>query len=367
MSGLKKIVETILAACARTYLRRHPTPILGVAGSSGKTTAKEAIWAVLQNAPEWRQKRVIKSAGNLNTEIGLPLAILGFNKLPATAWAWPMIVGGAIVRACSMSRRADLFVLEYAGDRPRDTRALVRIARPTWAVVTTIGPSHLASYKTTAAVAEDAADLVRPLPPEGAAFLNQENVWTRDMGHATHARIVWFKGPIENVGVNAARAVARFFHVPVGKVRVTLKNFRSIAGRLIFERLPGPIYLLDDSYNANPESMQAAFNRALTLKRHFRAKRVVMVLGDMLDLGRAAPRYHHALGATVKQTADLFVGYGRLIGEAHPDELFTEQAALINYLLKSVRRGDMVVVKGSRGMRMEEIVAGLKSGLKKGA
>lgn len=372
-------VENTLAALqqiARFWRRKLDIRVIGVTGSVGKSTTKEVIAEVLG-----RRYHTLKSPGNLNNEIGLPLTMLR--------------LGPGYERA----------VLEMGFYVPGEIAFLCDIALPQVGVVTNVGTVHAERAGSQEAIARGKAELVQALPPapEGVAILNYDDPWVRPMAAQTQARVFYYgldaeadlwADQVEGLGLEGIRFRLHYrretwhLRVPmIGRhsVHTALRAAavglvegltwqEIIAGlqaghmqlRLVAVRAENGALLLDDTYNASPESMLAALNLLAELPG-----RKVAVLGDMLELGPYEQQGHEMIGLRAAEVADYLVTVGergRLIAEAARRAGFSakrlasfdDATQAIEYLRAFLQEGDVVLVKGSHGMRMDRIIAALE-------
>ena len=373
------VVPDSLAAlqqAAAHWRRRHDLPVVGITGSVGKTISKETIAAVVQ-----RRHQTLKSEGNYNNEIGLPLTLL------------------------HLTDEHRLAVLEMGMYDLGEIAQLARIALPQIGVVTNIGPTHLERLGTIERIAQAKAELLQALPPAdegGVAILNADDERVRAMATLTRARVftyglcpdadLWADG-IESHGLEGIRFSLHYgsqtlhtqvpllgrhsVHTALCAVSVALVLGLSweeiIAGlhdqpsQLRLAAIAGPSgsTVLDDTYNASPASSLAALNLLAELKG-----RKVAVLGDMYELGSYTEQGHRLVGRRAREVLELLVTVGplgRVIGQEaektgmagatiHHVETNAEAAALVRRL---VQPGDVILIKGSRGLKMEQIVAEL--------
>jgi UDP-N-acetylmuramoyl-tripeptide--D-alanyl-D-alanine ligase len=345
-----------LQRLATEWRRELSAAVIGVTGSTGKTSTKDLLLALL--APH---RRTVASKANHNTEIGLPLEILG---APADT---------------------EVLVLEMGMRGAGQIAELAAIARPDVAVIVSIGPVHLELLGTVAAVAAAKAELIAALPPGGTAIVPADErrlehhrrddvvmVTFGEGGDVSIAQADQSRVEIDARGerivlevpftqahlrTNLLAAVAAALAVgvrPDGVVELVLS-----AGRGQRIALPSGITIIDDCYNANPMSMRAALDDlAATAARAGSARRVA-VLGDMLELGPDARSFHLELGEHAAEVGvDLLITVGPLaaaMSERYDGEVQSvadagEAAALIPEL---VAPGDLVLVKGSRGVGLE--------------
>ena len=367
---------TALGQLGRAHRSRYPIPLVGITGSVGKTTTKDLIAAVLS-----ARFRVVGSPGNLNSEVGLPVALMA---LDATCE----------VAVQEMGMRA-LGEIAY----------LVSIAQPTIGVVTNVGPTHLELLGSIENIALAKSELIRGLPPTGTAVLNADDDRVAAMAAVAPPRgRLWFYGTRAEgkgerwVSVREIRrdgeAGQRFtLLTPVGEAEAYLpapgphnvlnamaavavgldlgmtlqEAARGIAGytpsgsRMRILKARG-IRILDDTYNAAPVSTIAALR---TMRELAGDGRCIAVLGSMFELGAAAAPGHRQVGAEAARLAehvltvgDLAVHYGE--GGGARVRHYPDKPALLADLIALVQPGDTVLVKGSRGMAMEEIVQALE-------
>lgn len=353
-------------------------PVVAVTGSNGKTTTKDMIAAVLAE-----RFRVLATAGNLNTEIGLALTLLQRDAAHE-----------AVVLEMGMRGRGQI-------------AALAAVARPSIGVVTNVGPVHLELLGTIEAVALAKRELVEALPAGGVAVLNADDARVAAMAAHTQARVVTYGfGPgaqvraedVRSCGLDgvafrlvceqggaevslplpgrhnvanalAAAAVGLSCGLDPESVARGLSAVRPSGMRMQIERLAGDVVVLNDAYNASPLSMAAALQALADLP----AARRLAVLGDMLELGPVSQEAHLRVGELcAAHGVDLLVTVGErsrdiargavragMAPSAVTSAADAEEAARI--VCAAVRPGDVVLVKASRGMALERIVAALRN------
>ncbi|MFN8594131.1 MAG: UDP-N-acetylmuramoyl-tripeptide--D-alanyl-D-alanine ligase [Thermomicrobiales bacterium] len=356
--------------------------VIGVTGSVGKTSTKEVIASVLSRAMP-----VYKSPGNLNTEIGLPLSLL---EVTPEHRAAVLEMGGA-----------------YAFG---EIRLLCEIARPRIGVVTNIHPVHLERMGTIEAIAETKAELVDALPEDGWAVLNGDDARVRAMAPRCGGQVLFYGlGPDNEVRASEVESegldgVSFWLHLggESNRVKAPLIGGHAVelalaamavgyaAGMALPDMIqglaepgvqvrllimPGPngSQMIDDTYNASTPSMMSA----LGLLEAMQPTRAIAVLGDMRELGELSEREHVIVGRRAGEVADLVVTYGEMARimareAASTDGRFdvgapdvtsfglAEREELVAYLRRELREGDVVLLKGSRGLQMEDIVAQLR-------
>jgi UDP-N-acetylmuramoyl-tripeptide--D-alanyl-D-alanine ligase len=346
-------------------------PVVAVTGSSGKTTTKEMLAAVLSLTGSG-----LKTEGNFNNLIGLPLTL--FRLQPEHRWA---------VLEMGMSARSEI-------------ARLTEIARPDVGIVTNVGPAHLEQLGSIEGVARAKGELYAALPAGGTAIVNTDDPQARQLpvangvqrllfGLTAEARVRAEEIRVDDCGVRfdlilptgrwpvrlavpglhnvynalAAAAAAHVLKVEGEAIVRGLEQFRSSPGRMTVTQLPGDILLLEDYYNANPMAMRAALASLADLPGNGRR---LAVLGDMLELGAAAEDLHRQVGEAAAAVVDRLILLGALAAAvaagaragglaADAVQVVESHEAAAELLQQWLHPGDRVLVKGSRGMTMEKI------------
>lgn len=374
--ALYEVEDTLaaLGALGRHHRERFRIPVGVVGGSNGKTTTKEMVGAILAT-----RGPALKTEGNFNNEVGVPLTL--FRLEPAHVAA----------------------VVEVGMNQPGEITRLTRVTQPDAGLITVVQPEHLEGLGSLEGVAEAEGELFRELSPEAVAVVNVDDPLIPPQAARGRARQLTF-GRAEGAQVrllsvtprgrdgldmtvrhegrdwpvrlgfigehNALNATGAFAlalalgYSPEECVR-GLEAARPYARRLnVLDGVHGTT-VVDDCYNANPASMRAALDTLRSLVQP--GGRAVAVLGDMLELGPGESEEHALLGGEASARADLLAFFGprselgykaaSVLGEraAH----FTEVEALLAWLSPRLKAGDVVLVKASRGMRLERVVAGL--------
>jgi UDP-N-acetylmuramoyl-tripeptide--D-alanyl-D-alanine ligase len=361
IAAAKRAVRVYLAACARLVLRMRRPMIIGVTGSVGKTTTKEVIAAVLSD-PQARRivGTVRKSPGNLNDNLGLPLAILGYpdwqSSTPQLFW-WLCLAPFRAIKFALSGSYADVLVLEYALSSESDFSWLVQVAPPDIAVVTAIGPAHLETFGTIQRVADEKGQLVGAVAPSGLVVLGSENPFLAEMSRQTRAHVVIVDGIGRGLSDNAARAVGRFLKIPEEAIESGIERKSSVTRRLKFHDL-GAITLIDDTINANPMSMRLAITTLA--ERAAAGQRKVALLGFMAELGSGSSQYHREIGELARRQADVVVGVGAPARDYQPDHWFATAEDCNEHLASILRAGDLVLVKGSASAHMALVTTAIR-------
>jgi UDP-N-acetylmuramoyl-tripeptide--D-alanyl-D-alanine ligase len=366
-----------MQAVAKFWRKQVDTKVIGITGSVGKSTTKEVIAEVLS-----RRYKTLKSPGNLNNEIGLPLTLLKLTPAHERA------------------------VLEMGFYVPGEIEFLCDLAIPQVGVVTNVGTVHAERAGTIDDIARGKSELVKSLPgaPDGLAILNFDDPLVRKMESVTEAAIfsyglspdcdLWADNVV-GLGLDGIRFRLHFrnevihlrvpmigrhsVHTALRAAAVGLNDGLSWQGivdglqsgktqlRLVAVRSESGAIILDDTYNASPESTLAALNLLEDLDGN-----KIAVLGDMLELGQYERQGHEMVGARVAEVADELVTIGErakwIAGSAAQAGLKTDNITefesaeeSVDYLRDHLKPRDVVLVKGSRGMQLEVIVAALET------
>ncbi|MGM0651291.1 MAG: UDP-N-acetylmuramoyl-tripeptide--D-alanyl-D-alanine ligase [Bacillota bacterium] len=364
---------TALQQLAASYRKQFDLQVIGVTGSSGKTTTKDFIAGVLST-----EYKVLKTTGNLNNEIGLPLTIL------------------------QLEQNHQVAVLEMGMTAPGEIMTLCKIARPTIGVITNIGEAHIEQLGSIEAIARAKGELLDYLGSGGVAVLNGDDPRLLEVrkrypgkafyygfnqgdikglklshrGENSFFRVRfpdksegWFQSPLpgrESAGnALAALTVGYILGLSLPQIEKGLATSEATAGRLQVLRDQEGMAIIDDTYNANPSSVQAAINVLVELG----GNRSVAVLGDMLELGSIAEEAHRAVGRIVAESGIAFlVTVGEMTHLSAEEakkagmKVFhcaNHQEALEVLGKLNLKKDWHVLVKGSRGMQMEKIVQAL--------
>ena len=355
------LLRALATRCARLVLARCKPAIVGITGSVGKTTATEAIAAVLRHPANRGLFRAVgKTSDNMNNRPGLPLAILGYDGQPSTNTARLAALISVPFRTAwllTVARYPDVLVLEFGTDRPGYMAPLVALARPDVAVVTTIGPAHLQALGSLAGVANEKGTLVRAVPPNGLVVLGDGHDFVEDLARMSTAPVVRVSGRGADLAAAAARAVARHLGVPDEVIETALREVPRPERRLDTLHL-GRLSVIDDTFNANPLSMVLGLDTLAATASP--GRRRVAVLGTMAELGPQSPKYHEEVGAYARTCADLVIGVGEAARSYSPDRWYADSQACADAIGGLVAPGDCLLVKGSASVEMRLVVERLK-------
>ena len=369
-----------LGDIAHDWRRRYRTPVVALTGSNGKTTTKEMIAACLETTFP-----ILKTKGNFNNLIGVPLTLL------------------------TLTEKERVVILEMGMNIPGEIQRLTEIAEPDVGLITNIQKVHLEGMGSLEKLEEEKGELFRRMRKDGTILVNQDD--SRVVGLASHypgqkitfgvehpaevmAKEIQFKGaggtsftlilegevmeihlPLlgRHFVPNAlsAMVVACLFGVEVNQAKEALEKFRPFSMRMEVIPLKGGETLINDAYNANPNSMELALETLIEAKGK---GRTIAVLGDMLELGSFTEEAHEQLG---RKVSDLSIDFLLALGEKAPivvesairhgfpmerARIVESHSEAISMLRQMIQNGDWILVKGSRRMAMEKIAEGLTKG-----
>jgi UDP-N-acetylmuramoyl-tripeptide--D-alanyl-D-alanine ligase len=347
---------------ARLVLRVHRPCIVGITGTVGKTTTTECIAAVLMHPAARPHVGVVrKTAQNMNDNAGFPLTVLGYDDWPELRVEWLKALVEVPFRAIALvfdRRYPETLVLEFGAGWGSDVGRLSRLAPPTVAVVTSVGPAHLERFGGIEGVAREKSALVRAVSPDGLVVLGPDNEFASMMEAQSPARVLRVAGRGRALSETIASTVGSFFGIDAASSREALRTFEGAPGRLQLRDL-GFVYLIDDVFNANPMSMKLGLDTLADTAKP--GQRRVAILGGMAELGEHGPRYHGETGAYARKHSDLIVGVGELAKGYGPDLWFADSRACANALSQWVRRGDCLLMKGSHSAKLRVVVKRLES------
>lgn len=356
-----------LQAFARAHRMRYNVPVIAITGSCGKTTTKDFAAAVLGS-----RMNVVKTKGNLNNEIGCPLSLL------------------------QIDAATDAAIIEMGAARTGNIADLCALAMPTESAITLVAPAHLEGFGSIETVARTKAEIAECLPENGVFYVNVDNPWCVKAAEffggskvliGSHGDVVLkscaFAGDgeieldIEPIGtitlplLNRAHATNALLAVAIGlehgieEFEGPLREAAAAPARFRLLHIDG-IDVFDDTYNASPASMTAAIEGLV--ERPAKGARLA-ALGDMLELGPDSGRYHEDIGRLTGRLgiehvfamgahASAIIKAARDSGVPHA-EVFSSHQAMAEAIRAVAKSGDVLLVKGSRGMRMEGVIEAL--------
>lgn len=353
-----------LADIASLILMKFKPFVIGITGSNGKTTTKELIKSILDS--NYGTKKILATQANYNNDIGLPLTIFNLNS------------------------EHSHIVLEMGMNHPKEISYLANIASPNLAVITNIGEAHIEKFKNREAIANEKKDILWNLKAEGTAILPKDseffNFLVKDLKNVkvlsfgmrkdadiscellNHKKIL-IKTPKYDLEIkskllghnnisNILAAVTCAYQLKINptKIKEGIENITPIPSRLELKEGKKRTAIIDDTYNANPSS----FLSAIEVLDEFPGKKI-LVIGDMAELGENSRIYHQELSRIIKETKiDITLGLGKYTKEiitllGRNNTWFRSKDDLVKHLY-SCMKGSTILVKGSRSMKMEEIV-----------
>ena len=349
-----------LYALARFVADRVQPLVVAITGSNGKTSTKELVSAALG-----RRYNVLHTSGNLNTETGVPLTMLGLEP------------------------EHTALVLEMGMQRPGDIGRLVALAQPSIGIITNIGIVHIEFFASQDELAASKGELVKGLPESGLAVLNADDKYFAELSGMTPAGVTSFgfakgdfraenyravpeggsrftvrgtdvrlvlEGRHQALNGVAALAAADFAGVPL-EIGAEALSEGAVDHRLQEIKAPSGFIVVDDAYNASPESMLAAF---AAVSERPKTGRLLAVLGEMRELGGLADESHRVVGLHAAKVFDAICVIdgerARILAEASGAETVPNLAEAVLWVRRNALEGDRVLVKGSHGIRLDEVV-----------
>lgn len=403
-TAMKSVVVSILTFEASLLLRRARPKIVAVTGNVGKTSTKDAIYHVLKGKVRSR-----KSEKSYNSEIGVPLSVLGLENAWSNPWLWIKNIVDGFFIALFPGKYPEVLILEMGVDRPGDMKRLTAWLRPDVVVLTRLPdvPVHVEYFDSPEAVVAEKLILVDALKSDGVLVYNlddekirqaAENVRHRAISYGRYSEaefkvsdddVVYENGLPKGlmfrittpksegdflldgvVGTShlytfaAAAAVGDLFDIEVKDAALALRDFMPPPGRMRLIAGVKETMIIDDTYNSSPVAVERALSSLLEVKGFARK---VAILGDMLELGRFSIEEHKKVGRQAAECADLLITIGvraRSIAEGALEAGMSEKN-IIQYetsegaakeLDSLIKPGDLILVKGSQGRRMERIV-----------
>ena len=417
---MKKLIQLKLKVVAKMILAKYKPDIVGITGSVGKTSAKEAIFTVLTK--KFNARRNVR---NYNNEIGVPLTIIGMDSPGRSVFGWVRVFWRGLKLILVKDKSyPEVLVLEMGVDRPGDMKYLNKIVKCKVGVVTLIGPVHLEFFGSINKIQKEKGALIQKLPKDGWAVLNYDNEKTKQMANMSRAKVLTY-GFGEKADVRAQKVVFSFgkdtnieeyrtnktngnnlvgisfklsyngsfvpvllpqvvgygavyaalagaavglaYNFNLVEISESLRSFESPRGRMNLINGIKYTLIIDDTYNSSPQSAMAALDVVKMIPLPFEARKFV-VLGDMLELGSYSEEGHRLVGKyVVKSNINKLIVTGerardiaRGAKEAgmKRDNIFhfDNPETTGKFVQKRIKKGDIILIKGSQGARMEKVV-----------
>ena len=405
----RRFIQHILKYLTKLILWRYKPLIIGVTGSVGKTSTKEAIYTVLK-----KKFRVERNVFNLNTEIGMPLTIIRGKDAKRNIFLWFYNFFHTLwLFVFKTNKYPQVLVLEMSEDAPGMIKYLVDLARPKIGVITTIGnpPVHLEYYKNINQLIEEISYLPQNLTLNDSIILNADNalvvgfkdktvaeVFSYGFSEYSDVKVTDYKlinvDNLKNIGMSfrleasgsfvpvriegvfgkaqvyalaAAAAVGLSLDMNLVEISEAMLDYKIVEGRTKFISGIKNAWVLDDSYNACPDSVRVA----LDVLREIPVNRKIVVLGDMKELGINSKQAHIEIGRNIADVAKVFIAVGEemvFAKEIIDDEYsgietfwFEDSKQAKKFVKEMMKKGDLALVKGSHSMEMEKITEYIKA------
>ena len=405
----KKLLQFILKISAQAVLKKYKPFVIGVTGSVGKTSTKEAVYCILRG--RFSENKIRRNMKNYNNEIGVPLTILGQESGGRSLFGWLNIFSATMRLILLKKDYPEVLILEMGADKPGDIKYLTDFIKCKIGIISAVGdiPVHVEFYATSAQLAREKAVLAQSILENGYVILNYDDEAVRKMREKTKVKILTygfeqgadirafnfelhdiFSGghrvsfkieyqgktmPVRLSGILgehqvyallAGIAVGTIFDMNLIEIIGALENYQSPRGRM---RLLGGIknsWIIDDTYNASPTSMLGALETLGSIKIQD-DNRKIAVLGDMTELGQFTERAHRIVGGKTFKIADVIFTVGlraKFIADEAKKQGFSEKNIfefdraddVKESVQNIIKEGDIVLVKGSQSMRMEKII-----------
>ena len=333
-----RVLDVNLQDYAKKYRKKLNCSVIGVTGSAGKTTIKDMLYFILS-----QRFNVVRTRENENNEIGVPLTLLRANA------------------------ETDILIVEMGIRKPKDMKILTQMVRPTHVIITGVGQTHREFFKSQKQIAIEKSSIFQKKlqweQDKRVAYLNFSSPFytlQKERAESSGYTVYPFEGRDRiDQSMNLVHKVSRAFGISDIQIQTGLKKFKPSANRLTVFKENG-FLLIDDSYNSNPDGL----SYALSYLRQFTGRKI-FISGDMLELGDASESEHAAIPDLA---LDAEVSYLLTIGKESskiksthiPHRHFNEQDALYQHIRTTLKKGDVILVKGSRSLRLDKLVEKIK-------
>jgi UDP-N-acetylmuramoyl-tripeptide--D-alanyl-D-alanine ligase len=405
-SKKRRCLETMLRWMAVLVLKKYQPKIIGITGSVGKTSTKEAVYSVLS-----KKYRTRRNEKNYNNEVGLPLTIIGVESGGRSFWGWLRVSLKWMTLMLLPIRYPKILILEMGADHPGDIGYLTSFIKPDVGILTEIAESHVEFFKSINEIAKEKSRLIKCLEKKDLAVLNYDNQKILEMKNQTQAEVITcgfsdqadiratdisfvyssdgdnhyiqglsfklnYKGTVLPVRLRhilashqiyaalLATAVGLRYNMNLVSIAEALENFSTLPGRMKLIRGIKSSYLIDDTYNSSPAALSAAFK----VMGEIRAERKIAVMGDMLELGTETENAHRKIAEQfINAQGEIFYSVGvrmkyaaeelaRLKFSKDKIKCFDNPQEAGEKLKEIIKPNDLVLIKGSQGIRMEKAV-----------
>lgn len=396
---MRKLLQTLLAFFARRIIQKYKPKIIGITGSVGKTSANEAVFCVVSTKYKAR-----RSEKNYNNEIGLPLTIIGVDSPGKNVIGWIIVFLKALSLVIFTNKYVDVLVLEYGIDRVGNMDYLLRIAKPDIGIITSIGLSHYEFFKNEEIIEREKGKMSEILEPDDWLIVNADDERSERQKLKTRANKISYGVTNSNANIRlinfeeqyfpktqttgkilaldkeihfnlkavgfphlsavlAGVAVSEALGIEIDLIQTGIGSYKPAPGRLNLIAGIKKSILIDDTYNAAPDSTR----ESLMLLRKIPGKNKMAVLGDMLELGTKSEEAHLQIGKLVKElNFDKLItigSEGKIIAEGarvsgFPEDKITSfntSDEAMRFIQEAMEPESIVLIKGSQGVRMEKI------------
>ena len=403
---MKKIIQYILKILSKKILDKYKPEIIGITGSVGKTSTKDAIKKILE-----KNYNIRANIKNYNNEIGVPLTIIGKESPAKSIWGWFNIISEGIRLILTRDKNyPKILILEMGADRIGDIEYLNSFISCNIAVITNISESHLEFFNTVQKIEKEKRKIIENLKQENFAILNFDLGLTRNMKDKTKAKVITFgfekgadaramdisiayynekpngvsfkliyNGNVVPVFMSkilgfsqiysalVAVVVGSIYKINLLTIVKSLEKFAPPKGRMNLIKGIKQTLIIDDTYNSSPLAVESALEITQKIKLPQGAKKIA-VLGDMLELGDRSQEYHQKIGLKVaKSKVDILITKGEAAKNIAKGAIkagmnknkvfsFARNNEAGRFLQEIISKKDLILVKGSQGMRMEKIV-----------
>lgn len=404
---MRFIAVKILNVIARKIIAKNNPVVIGITGSVGKSSARKAIYEVLKT-----RYSVACNKSAYHSDISIPLSIIGANSGRRSAVKWMHVILKAVRILSGHEKYPEILILEMDVNKPGDMKKMLKVVKPNIGIFTGVGkyPSHLEYFKDARQIAREKSLLVKALLKKDIAILNYDDQYAREAAESAKSEVITYgfdpkskfiaeeiflgdrKWRIEDGSIGmgfkvsqngttvpfrlpyalgraqiyaalASCAVGSLFGFNLLEISEILSKYQPLAGRMKLIKGINKSLIIDDTFNANPNSTLVALESLGKLD----ASRRIAVLGDMLELGEFSDEGHSEVGKKVPRTVDILFTYGeasKMISEkaktfgmnANKIRHFDKMDDLVAELKNTAKEHDVILVKGSRSMHMEKIV-----------
>jgi UDP-N-acetylmuramoyl-tripeptide--D-alanyl-D-alanine ligase len=357
-----KLLLAYMSIWTRMVLNIRKPKIVGTTGTAGKTTVTQMLgYILMQDAAKKHIGKVGKTTGNRNGDYGVRLSILRLSLYPNNNVDRLRLFIQTPFHALKQAFFVEypkILVLEYGTYSRGHIHDLVKVAPPQVAILTNIGPAHLERHKTVEGVYIEKRALIQAAPADGLVVLGAGHEFVDRLKADSKAPVVVVEGRGAALAQQVSREVGRYFGLPDAIIEEGIKTYKPPTGRLNKFTVMN-MTVIDDSYNANPLSMQLGLDTLAG--QEYGVGRKVAMIGIMAELGDQSARYHKEIGSYARGKADFIVGVGEGAQDYAPDVWFKTSKECAENIKSLLKDEDVVLIKGSNAANMTVLVDHLKT------